>query len=491
MTDPLHELIHSLTKSEKRYFTLLNSSEKITGYQRLFDALEEMEEYDELELRNTLAGQRSLNQLHVAKNYLYNLILRSLRGFHSASTPFIEFSEHIADMQILHAKGLFEHSKKSLKKARTIAEEYDDDLFRLLVLGYDRDRVADPVSNIESSRQTFDYRKHLLARLENSFHLKSSLEQLYDRIALRGPARGVNDDAMNDLLEQVASVDVDTLPFMPRVDYHSFKCYHHFDRSEYHEAAQWVKKAIELFDEHPLQRERSAEIYLSFVSNYFTCVQYSGFRSEPELLSYEGLIEALRMFDRISANTQVLKTRSWAARRLAEFEWAFAMHDNNVLRALLDTFEEELAKNRKTLSDLELSWFSFTIAKAYFWLEDYDKSLHWINTFLDNRSYQSFTDYYAQALILSLLIHYELGNVEYLPAGIKSVQRFFIKRETFYRFEEALIALLQKLIKQPEYLQASLSEFESSIEELKNGPAEEDALRFFEFQRWIDRTRKR
>ena len=80
-SDALFQLIKSLEKSEKRNFKLYikrnSSSEDLKSIQ-LFDALDKMEDYDEVQLLNKNKNLRK-QQLSNAKAHLYREILSSLR----------------------------------------------------------------------------------------------------------------------------------------------------------------------------------------------------------------------------------------------------------------------------------------------------------------------------------------------------------------------------------------------------------------------------
>lgn len=80
----LHDLVHSLSKSEKRYFKLQSQAHGGDGnYLRMFEILEKKTLFDERTLQNAFPEQVSAKQLHVTKNYLREKILESLRSFHS------------------------------------------------------------------------------------------------------------------------------------------------------------------------------------------------------------------------------------------------------------------------------------------------------------------------------------------------------------------------------------------------------------------------
>lgn len=482
-TDPLHELIQSLTPSEKRYFKLQNKTEGGTkSYLQLFDVLQQQSEYDELGIRNELKGEKLLNQLHVAKNYLYKQLLRSLRSFHAGSdsrtSPFLSFAEHLGDMNILHAKGLFDQSKKALRRAQVIAEEYDDDLFRLIISAYESDRIVEPVDRKTKAADRFARKTHLLDRLRNSYSLKRSLEELYDNIALKGTGRSQQHDVLS-------SIAMEQLPFSSQIDYCSFKCYDHFSRDEHSEAARWAKQALDLFDEHPHQRDRSTEIYLSFLSNYFTCLQNEDYASEPGLKLGKNFESAVEAFDRVNARTAVQRSRVWATRRLAEFEWALLTSSDEKLSTLLLTFEKEFNANQKLLSKLEQAWFYYTISKAHFWTGELETSLSWLNRLLDDPEFKNYEEYYGQALVFGLILHLELKNTEYLKGAIGSTRRFLESRDLISEIIREVLHLIEQLINGGSVSEC-IRDFATVVQHLDSSRMMRSSIRFFEFERWIE-----
>lgn len=476
--DPLHDLILSLTPSEKRYFKLQNKSDGGTkSYLQLFDALDQLVEYDELKLRESLEGQKLLNQLHVAKNYLYKQILRALRSYHAGSddnaNPFLAFAEHIGDMSILHSKGLYTQSKKALSKAESVAEEYDDDLLRLVISAYRHDRVSELVDQKNASLERFEQRIRLLERLRFGFSLKYSLEQLYDSMALKSYS------AVEDVL---STINFNELSFASKIDHCSYRCYVLVANHDHAGAAASAKEALDLFDKHPQQRDRSTEIYLSLLSNYFTCLLNENYTSAPELRDRANFDHALRSFDNVKARTAVHRTRVWATRRLAEFEWALATSNDGRLSEMLRSFDAELRQKQRLLSKLELGWFYFIISKAYFWTGHPSEALTWINRLLDDPEFKRYEEYYGHAMIYSLIVHYELRNLEYLKTAVSTVRRFFESRSLMSEFESMLLQSLKSAATSALDVQPLREHFRGIQADI----AVASALRYFEFERWFE-----
>ena len=131
----LFDLIKSMTRSEKRYFKLSASPQKgEKNYLRLFDAIDRQKSYDEEAIKRTFQGEAFVKQLHVAKNYLFKLILRSLRAYRAESSVDAQIECLLQDARILHDKGLGRLCAASLKRARGLAEEYERDIALLEII---------------------------------------------------------------------------------------------------------------------------------------------------------------------------------------------------------------------------------------------------------------------------------------------------------------------------------------------------------------------
>ena len=82
-SDPLYQLIKSLSKSEKRNFKLyanrIQSNEE-SKFMMLFDAMDKLTEYNEDKILQKANGI-SKSQLSNLKAHLYKQILMSLRSF--------------------------------------------------------------------------------------------------------------------------------------------------------------------------------------------------------------------------------------------------------------------------------------------------------------------------------------------------------------------------------------------------------------------------
>lgn len=126
-SDSLFQFIKSLSKAEKRYFKLSASIEiGEKSYMLLFDSMERQPIYNNEKLCKAL--NKSNKQLANEKNYLYNLLLKTLANNHKSIDTLILNS--LARIELLHSKNLPAECFKVLQKAKQIAIKYE--LYRYL-----------------------------------------------------------------------------------------------------------------------------------------------------------------------------------------------------------------------------------------------------------------------------------------------------------------------------------------------------------------------
>ncbi|MFN6038077.1 MAG: hypothetical protein ACK452_06390, partial [Bacteroidota bacterium] len=81
----LHELIHSMSRTEKRHFRLFSGlyrNEK-TDYQLLYNAIQTQSNYNEQQIADSFKDKKFIKNLDIKKHYLYDLILKSLSNYHA------------------------------------------------------------------------------------------------------------------------------------------------------------------------------------------------------------------------------------------------------------------------------------------------------------------------------------------------------------------------------------------------------------------------
>ncbi len=134
----LFDLVQSLTRQEKRYFTLRAnaSSGKNKQYQELYEAILKQTVYDEQALRATFGSR-----LPPLKQSLYDNLLGALREFRANNSRSVKMKQQIEEAQLLYEKKLYDQCSVRLTSAKRIAEELNNCL-ALLEINLEERRLA-------------------------------------------------------------------------------------------------------------------------------------------------------------------------------------------------------------------------------------------------------------------------------------------------------------------------------------------------------------
>jgi hypothetical protein len=140
-TEPLFQLIKTLSRSEKRNFKLYvtrNPSNEDAEFMQLFSVLDKMKEYDENVFQKKIPPNINRTQISNLKGYLYKQLLTSLRLIHQQDTIDMQIREQLDWARLLYNRGLFMQSLKLLDKVKHIAEDNNQSVLHLEILEFEK-----------------------------------------------------------------------------------------------------------------------------------------------------------------------------------------------------------------------------------------------------------------------------------------------------------------------------------------------------------------
>ena len=122
--EPLVELIHSMTQSEKRYFKLHASfmfAGESKNYLKLYDLISKQQKYEEEKIK------KEFNKTFFAqqKRQLFLKLLESLRSFHKDISINAQIETQLNDFRIFIEKSMLTSAKKAIKKAEDLAIRFE------------------------------------------------------------------------------------------------------------------------------------------------------------------------------------------------------------------------------------------------------------------------------------------------------------------------------------------------------------------------------
>ena len=138
--DKLFQLVRSLSKSEKRYFSIytqMHIKGEDNDYMKLFKEFDRQEVLDEQKIKANLEGERLLEHYAVTKSYLYDLLLKAMRSY-SKHSPDKKVLDLIQDVEFLYGKGIFDQALQLVNKARDLSLESGLVAARDLILHWEK-----------------------------------------------------------------------------------------------------------------------------------------------------------------------------------------------------------------------------------------------------------------------------------------------------------------------------------------------------------------
>ncbi len=138
--DKLFQLVRSLSKSEKRYFSIytqMHIKGEDNDYMKLFKEFDRQEVLDEQKIKANLEGERFLEHYAVTKSYLYDLLLKAMRSY-SKHSPDKRVLDLIQDVEFLYGKGIFDQALQLVNKARDLSVESGLVAARDLILHWEK-----------------------------------------------------------------------------------------------------------------------------------------------------------------------------------------------------------------------------------------------------------------------------------------------------------------------------------------------------------------
>ena len=437
----LFDLIKTLSKSEKRFFKLsasLQSGDK--NYLKLFDKIEQQENYDEEELKITFQGETFIKHLPSEKSHLYKLILKSLRSFHADSSISSVLKQEIKNIEILFSKSLFKECRKFLKRAKKKAEEYEKFYYWFELISWEKRLIEE---EYEQGIFSFDLDK----LIKEEFDVTEKLRNLAEYQMIFSRVNAVFRTGLHNKTEsEVAAIEA-------IANHHLIKgkntalssraasiCYYiqgicNATERNYSVAFLKFSRTLEILDNNPKIKLDVPKRYVSTLKNLIFCnIDAKEYKEAQRLIDFLKTLAhkpgfntfdvQLKIFT-FSSNTQII-----VYDHLGEFTKALVTVAE--MEEGLKTYKNQINKEQKVL-------FYYNMAYVYFGVGNYKLALKWINKVINDNEVQLRQDIYSYGEILNMLIHYELSNYEVVEYLSKTIKRKFSKEKQNSRVELEVI----------------------------------------------------
>ncbi len=492
----LFELIKSLTGPEKRYFKIFAQRHVIgdqNNYIRLFDSIELQEVHDEEALLHKFKKDKFAKQLHRIKNYLYDLVMKSLCEFHRAKTISSEVRLKLEMIDILYAKGLIQHAEKYLENIKELAEMYEQYQYLPEISELER-RVLN--SQFYAGKTEEDLEK-LHGRYKDSLNVLDEINNNWLRamrlmlfLNAQGPARNKKE------LEYIEKRFEEDKPEVCNVKSFEACNYFYFNYGMYYrlrgdeeKSYEYSLKSLHWYDQHAFFIKERLRSYLALLYN-FLGISLSLNRFDKTFFDVLGKLEKLpEEYAGAPQNNNYLLLMHFNAVNTIKLSHIIATGKFEDGLLLIKTIQEGMKSFGDKIEPIIEFNFYFSFARIYFTAGNFQKANENLNKIINSGKVQR-NDIYCFSKIMSLLVHYEMGKFDLLEYSVVSTYRYLLKRNRLYKVENIILDYIRKkapLIDSEKKQLEAFTELKALLEgATKNDHFEARALEYFDLISWLE-----
>lgn len=472
----LYDLIHSLSKSEKRYIQLQSSAETL-DYMELWKILLKEEDYNEAKLKKEYATANFMKNFAMSKQYLFERILLLLDRYRKQSDADI-LTEKGRLVKILWQKGFKKKAKSRLQKALKKAEE--GELFEVQ-LSLLETKKAFPETDYQETAEEI---KNCLAKLQNINEYWEISQAIYQKQQeLRKQRNYIKEQELSELFNTPKLFnDSFAKTFRSRVYYYHARTTYFFATGQKESAYNGNRIFLKLLEDHPKQLMMMPERYLSILNSLLI--------GSLDLKKNEAFSENLKKLrslpsQKIFKSIKDIDARIFRQGTILEVNSLLEQRKYEETEKLILPLQIGLKKYGDKIPRIHLSTLEYLTTYLLFLNQRYEDALDRVNKILNK---ENTGEIFQFALILELLTHFSLKNNDLLESLSTSVQRRLQKRRALYEVEISLFKFIKSYLNAAAWgIQSDLiSKFKTQVTMLKNSPDQKHFFNFIDLEKWLE-----
>lgn len=432
-----------MSKSEKRYFTLdaKKSSSKGSKYLVLFQAVNDMEIYDEAKLKKKFG-----KNLRYDKSYLYEAIMRSMRDYRSANSYAAKIKEMILDAQYLYERSLYQQCGERLEEAKGLATELDDQLslleinnsqrlllrqlkgkeYKGLMEGLIRNKEG-ILNRIKDEFKFFDLSDELILLVNRNFQLnnESEIENFKDQFPI-------------SLFES----DATTLSGRSKLRYlQSSALYYQLLRAS-DKVLHFYTEVVNWWDENPKIKEEEFHKYIIDVSNLLHAISSKGY--------YHQLPTIISRLENEKPRSNHDQGMVFQKTSIYKLFYYINSGVSDGIENVVETVSSGLDKYQ--IKSGSRNALIFNTSVMLFMQEKFRQCVDWNTKIIKGDKYINRRDIKSGVMILHLVALFELSELEIFEGFLRKMGRFLTvqKKSGHGAFERKVLNYFRELYHSPE-----------------------------------------
>jgi len=489
VNDPLFRLVKSLSKSEKRNFTLYVNriqDTKEVKFVQLFEVLDRQKQYDEEQIFKKIPDLKR-TQLSNIRRHLYKQLLTSLRMISVQVNVDVGIREQLDFAKILYNKGFYIDSLKILDRAKGMAIAAHQDLLHLEILEFEKLIELRHITRSSADRaDTLTADAHKRAKvIGTSSQLANLSLRLYGFYIKIGHIKQEKEaDMLNEIFRSNLPVRSESeMTFFEKV--HLYQCHFWYNHIllNFVQSFKYAQKWVTLFQQNTGMQAHDPELYMqgfnNLLSSCFYTNYYSKFAENLESLEIFGAVNTKKFNKNEEVQFFLYVNNHRINKYFMEGAFSESLH-------LIPALEKGMKRYQPHLDQHRILVFYYRIACLYFGSGDNKSAIDYLNRIINFSIGHLREDIQCFARILNLIAHYELGHYNLLEHLVKSVYRFLRKMEELNAVQQEILKFLRRnLHLNPQNLTDAFLQLRTHLKPLENSPVERRSFLYLDIISWL------
>ena len=485
-SESLIHLINNLTKQEKKEFSLYISNKPEKDYIFLFRLIDDKKVSDPEELKMSFLAAKPASSFNTVVIYLFDLLIDILTRLRTEQDSYYLLFNELLHARVLYEKSMYQECFQVLKKVKEKAVYYENH-FALLVaqrLELNYLLTLDFEDMDEQKLLNKQYKMNNTLKSIRQLNEQSSLYELLKyRMINRGASRSLEetqklDDLVTSEISIVASAGVEN--FEIKKNHQLFQANYFITVGDYKAAFNSFVELNKLFEENSHLWNNPPVYYLMTVEGMLESLRI--------MHNYEGMnyfIEKLTKLSSPSSSFQLNVTYVIFIYRLFSFIDA---GDFDKAGIWIAEHQASLIDKMLLLKEQQQAEMSLYIALIHLGNGEYRKARKRLSATI-GRGHLYSLPLFRTIRIVNVMIHYELGDVDYIQSEIRSIKREMSKNKGYnLKVESFLLKFLNYSFadtnrKKRAQIWESMAE---EVHALYADKYETQILRKFDFVAWVE-----
>ncbi|PTX18280.1 hypothetical protein C8N40_10679 [Pontibacter mucosus] len=489
-SDPVFQLVKSLTRSEKRHFRLFTKRQGTNEglkFLQLFDVLDRLSDYEEERILEQMPELKKV-QLPNLKANLYKQLLSSLRLYHANQNLDIQLLEQLGHARVLYNKGLYRQCLKLLDKVKTAAKQAELQHIALAAIDFEKQIESQFITRSLSGRadSLSEEATELAMHVSRAHELSNLALRLYGVYIQAGHAKTQEDYAHFEAYfrENLPDIDIASASFMEKLYYYQAHVWYHYLGQDFKACYRFAQKWVNLFEDNPEMKNIQSSLYIKGLHNLLAALFNLQYYSR-----FEQVLQELEQFAededrRHTPNTEAQLFLYGYTNRInaffmrGDFEGGVVWLPN--LLKKLEQFQQQLDPHRQLI-------FYFKIASLYFGSGDNETAIRYLNKIINYQDTSLRVDIQCFARILRLIAYYEAGDDYELELQIRSVYRFLGKMNDQHEMQVEIFRFLRRLGSIPPHeLKHAFVDLKEKLTVIAENPFQRRPFLYLDIISWLE-----